>query len=81
MALPSGCTLGVHGVLGGNGSSLWPPSCDTHPVPYPCRLLLWSVMDFKGLKTTLDRHLMKGQLVYKGRVGSTGGRGLQGVDF
>lgn len=30
----SACTLGVHGVLGGNGSSLLPPSCDTHPVPY-----------------------------------------------
>lgn len=31
----SACTLGVHGVLGGNGSSLLLPSCDTHPVPYP----------------------------------------------
>lgn len=36
--------------------------------------VLWSVMDFKGLKTTLDRQLMKGQLVYRGRVGSTGGK-------
>lgn len=36
--------------------------------------VLWSVMDFKGLKTTLDRQLMKGQLVYRGRVGSIGGK-------